>query len=212
MVGDLRVRVSDCNAIQPLLWTTKPAPILKKRPQFRHCRSSRRAWSASMLPDAFVKIEDVIKQEDASDSGCWPLGSTSHAEMCSVRKTRASVQVWARKQHALRFFSLQAQNASLFQHCSSPVTVRQRSDVLGLVELPRSQPICKPSEWTHASPRRVHNQDRAQFPLYGSRCARVTRRCSLGVAWRTSSHFAPYVALRCTTPSRVSAVPSKAMI
>ena len=124
-------------------------PLICADPQkeaFRHCRSSRRAWSASMLPDAFVKIEDVIKQEDASDSGCWPLGSTSHAEMCSVRKTRASVQVWARKQHALRFFSLQAQNASLFQHCSSPVTVRQRSDVLGNVELPRSQPICKPSE------------------------------------------------------------------
>ena len=46
----------------------------------------------------------------------------------------------------------------------------------------------------------------------GSRCARVIRRCSLRVGWSSLRRFAPCVALRCTTPSRVSAVQSKGII
>ena len=46
----------------------------------------------------------------------------------------------------------------------------------------------------------------------GSRCAQIIRRFSLRVAWRIFSRFAPCVALRCTTPSRVSAVQSKGIL
>ena len=125
---------------------------------------ARRGWWTRYPPRPADNAADAAKAPPAAALAAHAARAAhTTAGSAATADTTASVQVWALWKACPPHFLPPSQNASLsFRHCSSPVTVRQRGDVLGYLE---ANPSASQVSWTHASPRRVHNQDRAQFPL-----------------------------------------------